>query len=131
VTHGYLLHCDEHHLPDTYTATFYQEMLDRTRERLLAAWPRDDRKAVVGALLGSPLVTCRHGAEAVAAAAEAADPEPALALLPRGPREDELGVERSTFLNDWAYLSRAVAAEAGADLRAVQPARAALRRVSG
>lgn len=117
VTHAYLFQ-NRPHPPDAYTAAFYQEMLDRTSAALAEVWGRTDRATVIAPLLAAPLIAERHDAGAVTAAAQAAGPKDLLMLLPRGPRDDELELERSAFLDEWADVRELVAAQAAHDLNA-------------
>ncbi len=117
VTHAYLFH-NRPHPPDSYTTVFYREMLDRMAARLDDAWSRTNWRALIESLLATPLLACRRDETLQVEALLAGGPATIVELLPRGPNDDELGLERSAFLTEWLDIRELIAAETDDDLEA-------------
>jgi hypothetical protein len=117
ITHAYLFQ-NRPRRPDSYTAAFYREMLERTAAFLGEVWWRADRAEVLEPLLTAPLLAGRRDGQALAEAPAAPGPASILDLLPRIPNGNELEVESSPFLDEWTDICDVVAAAADVDLAA-------------
>lgn len=120
IAHAYLFQ-NRPHEPDSYTAAFYREMLDRALPLLRGA-VADRAEAEAAAALRGPLGLDGVDVEQLRTALAGDQAEEATQLLfPAPPGEEELLVEDSPFVRRWRRATRPVSAELSRDLATTAP----------